>query len=224
VRRDPEKKEAGLIQWCLTPASDHALEIGCGNGRLTAELAKIVPNLVAVEPFWKELSDARRHVGIPVFFAAASGESLPFAKNSFDTIVFTLSLHHQQPQKAISEAGRVLKEDGRILILEPVADSMVSKLFAVLDDESERYGLVEKAINRSGLEVIRSGTIKIAWVFDDFSEMVFHIFDYFGLKPSREKTDIMAQLLGERRVLYPLSIEDRTRFWLLSARQHIRKQ
>jgi hypothetical protein len=53
------------------------------------------------------------------------------------------------------------------------------------------------------------------WVFEDFSEMVFHIFDYFGLKPKRENENIMVQLLGERRVLSPLSIENRTRFWLL---------
>jgi ubiquinone/menaquinone biosynthesis C-methylase UbiE len=101
VQRDPEKKEAELIQRCLTPASDNALEIGCGNGRLTAGLTKIVPNLVAVEPFWKELSQARRHVGVTVLFAAAFGESIPVAKNSIDTIVFTLSLHHQEPQKAL---------------------------------------------------------------------------------------------------------------------------
>jgi SAM-dependent methyltransferase len=223
MQRDPEKKEAGLIQWCLPPASDKALEIGCGNGRLTADLAKIVPNLIAVDPFWKELSNARRNVATPVVFVAASGESLPFSKNCVDTIVFTLSLHHQKPQKALGEAHRVLKEDGRILILEPVAYSMVSKLFAVFYDESERYELVEKTIDRSGLKVIRSGTITIVWVFDDFSEVVSHIFDYFDLKPNRLKENIMVQLLGERRFLSPLSIEDKTRFWLLSKRQNIRK-
>jgi hypothetical protein len=54
----------------------------------------------------------------------------------------------------------VLKEDGNILVLEPVADSPINKLFAVLDDESAKYEMAERAINRSELKVIHSGFVK----------------------------------------------------------------
>jgi SAM-dependent methyltransferase len=218
VRRDPEKTEARLIRWCLSPAAGNVLEIGCGNGRLTADLAQVAHKLVAVDPSVEELRPAYRRGEIPAKFLAAFGEALPFTANIFDTVVFTLSLHHQEPQKALSETRRVIKKNGQILILEPTADSLVSKLFAILDDESGKYELVEKAIERSGLQVIRSGSVRIWWVFDDFPEMVFYLFDYYGLAPDGEKESIMAQLLGDRRGFAPLAVEDTTRFWFLRKR------
>ena len=52
-------------------------------------------------------------------------------------------------------------------------------------------------------------------MFEDFTEMIHYLFDYFGLEPGQEKEKGMAGLLGERLDQKPLSIEDITRFWLL---------
>lgn len=216
--RDPEKAEARFIRECLSPTAGNVLEVGCGTGRLTADLAMVADNLVATDPFLEELRSARTCVEIPVWLVVALGELLPIAAKSIDTVVFTLSLHHQEPYKALSEARRVLKEDGQIFVLEPVADSMIAKLFAILDDESGTYDLVAKAIDRSGLRVIRSGSVRSRWVFEDFMEMALYIFDYFGLKPNSEKENYMAKLLGDRQGVEPLHIEDISRFWLLRER------
>jgi SAM-dependent methyltransferase len=215
VQRDPEKEEPGLIRSCLSPAAGRVLEVGCGDGRLTIAIAQVAYKLVAVDPCVEELRAARRRVEIPVKFAAASGESLPLAAKSIDTVVFTLSLHHQAPEKALGEACRVLKKGGQILILEPVADSLVSRLFAVLDDESGKYDVVERAIQNSGLALVRSGSVGIRWVFEDFAEMVAYLFDYFGLEADVGKVNIMARLLGDGRKSAPLPVQDVTRFWLL---------
>jgi SAM-dependent methyltransferase len=215
VQRDPEKEEARLIRWYLSTVAGNALEVGCGKGRLTADLAQIADNLVAADPYVEELRSARRRVEKHVKFIAALGESLPIATNSIDTVVFTLSLHHQEPHRALSEARRVLKEGGQILVLEPVADSLVVRLFAVLDDESWKYKLAEKAIDRSGLKVFHSGSVRIWWVFENFIEMAFYMCDYFGLELNKEIKNSMSQLLGDRRGLEPLPIEDVTRFWVL---------
>ena len=218
MQRDPEKAEARLIRWSLSTAAGYALEVGRGNGRLTAHLAQIADNLVATDPDLERLISAHGNIEDPVKFVAAFGESLPIAANSIDTLVFTLSLHHQGPDKALSEARRVLRADGQILILEPVADSLVARLFAVFDDESGKYQLAEKAIEESGLKVFRSGSVKTLWVFDNFTEMVVYLFDYFGIEHNIEKENIMAHLLGDRRELAPLPIEDITRFWILHKR------
>jgi SAM-dependent methyltransferase len=215
MQRDPEKKEAGLIRRCLSPCAGQSLEIGCGNGRLTADLAKYAVNLIAADSYLEDLVSARRCIGTAVKFVAAFGEWLPFAANSYDTVIFTLSLHHQKPQMALKEASRVLKDDGQILVLEPVADSPVSELFAIIDDESEKYALAEIAIDSSGLKVIGSGAVRTRWVFEDAAEVVSHLFDYFGLEPDNEKESIMLQLLGDLQGMKPLPIEDVTRYWLL---------
>ena len=215
MQRDPEKKEARLIRRCFSTVAGYALEVGCGNGRMTADLAQIADNLVATDPYVEELRSARHRVEIPVKFVAAFGESLPIAANSFDIVAFTRSLHHQKPHKALSEARRVLKEGGQILILEPVADSLFERLFAVFDDESWKFKLAEKAIDRSGLEVLRSESVRTWWVFENFTEMASYLFEYFGLELDREKKNSMSQILGDRRGLEPLPIEYITRFWVL---------
>ena len=215
MQRDPEKEEIKLIRGCLSPGAGQTLEIGCGNGRLTADLSRYADNLVAVDSYMEDLVSARRRIGTSVKFVAALGEWLPFPANSYDTVIFTLSLHHQKPHKALKEASRVLKDDGQILVLEPVADSPVSKLFAILEDESEKYALAEIAIDSSGLKVIGTGSVRTRWVFEDAAELVSHLFDYFGLEPDIETESIMMQLLGDLQGMEPLPIADVTRFWLL---------
>jgi len=51
----------------------------------------------------------------------AGAESLPFDDDEFDTVVSTLSLCTiPDPETAISEARRVLKDDGRFVFLEHI--------------------------------------------------------------------------------------------------------
>lgn len=218
MQQDPEKEEKRFIQRCFPAEVGNALEVGCGNGRMTTDLARIANNLVATDPDEEELRSARRRVEVPVKFVVAFGESLPIAANSMDLVAFTRSLHHQQPHKALSEAQRVLREGGQIFILEPMGASLFERLFAVFDDESSKFKSAEIAIDKSGLKVFCSGSIRTRWVFEDFTEMATYLFDYFGLELDREKENSMAQILGDRRGLEPLPIEYITRFWVLRER------
>ena len=143
---------------------------------------------------------------------------LPIKANHIDAVVFTLSLHHHEdPSKALDEAVRVLKENGKILVLEPDANSLLSKIFATHDDESSEYELVEAAIVQSGLKNRRSGSIQTQWIFDDFEEMVNYMFTFFGIDREESIVDQMTQLLGGFRDRSPLPIQDTTCFWLLSS-------
>ena len=215
MQQDPDKREARFLRGCLSGISSETLEIGCGDGRLTTVIAEISENLTAADPSIQALQAARRHVGQSVEFLVGSGESLPFSAGTFDTVIFTLSLHHQDACKALKEAGRVSRDSGHTLILEPISDTLIGKLFSVLEDESWKYEIAKCAIETSRFEVIHAGAIKYRWVFADFQEITTYLFDYFSMKPDQKKIDIMADLLGESKGSKPISIEDIANYWLL---------
>ena len=215
MHRDPEGKEKQVITELLGSSTGDLFEIGCGDGRLTRELAALFGTLTALDPELPSVMAARVDLLGRTKFLAGSGEDLPLVDDCADTVIFSLSLHHQDSVKALEEARRVLRENGHILVLEPVEHSLLTMLFAVLHDESEEYEKAETAIDLSGLKELRSGSVKTSWVFEDFAEMKNYMFDYFSLESDLEREKDMAKLLGERRYLKPLHIEDITRFWLL---------
>lgn len=218
MQRDPEREEGRLIRSCLPGNSGVILEIGCGNGRLSGELALISDQTVGIDIFEDQLHITQSSIVSTFQAVSARGEMLPIKANHIDAVVFTLSLHHHEdPSKALDEAVRVLKENGKILVLEPDANSLLSKIFATHDDESSEYELVEAAIVQSGLKNRRSGSIQTQWIFDDFEEMVNYMFTFFGIDREESIVDQMTQLLGGFRDRSPLPIQDTTCFWLLSS-------
>jgi len=214
--RDPENIESNFIRDLLGPSAGVVLEIGCGDGRLTGELATISNNILAIDPDLTSIEKARHLLGNKIKLVMGSGEYIPLADNTVDTVVFSLSLHHHpDPDNALAQARRVLRERGRILILEPVADSPLNNLFRIIHDEDDAYDRAVDAIDKCGLEIADRGTYETVWRFDDFEEMVGHLFGYFDIEPDPESMDQMARLLGDHRELIPLDIEDITRYWLL---------
>jgi len=102
------------------------LEIGCGNGERTVEIAYRAGRLTSMDPDREILRKAvakRSHTR--TFYLNGSGESLSFRNSSFDITIFTLSFHHipmHLQAKAISEAIRVTRRSGFIVFFEPDFD------------------------------------------------------------------------------------------------------
>jgi ubiquinone/menaquinone biosynthesis C-methylase UbiE len=94
------------------------LEVGCGDGRLTALLADKAAAITAIDTDGSHIEAARKQIN-GVNFQVGSGEKLGFEDGSFDIVLFSYSLHHQDCTKALAEAKRVLRQDGCILIIEP---------------------------------------------------------------------------------------------------------
>lgn len=99
------------------------LEIGCGDGARSVELARLCMRLEAVDPDEAALTVARRdHAAGNLTYSQGRAEQLAFADAAFDSVIFSLSLHHVPVAKmaqAITEAARVSKPEGRIVFLEP---------------------------------------------------------------------------------------------------------
>jgi SAM-dependent methyltransferase len=102
-------------------AGARVLEIGCGTGAVTRVLARWpgVTEAIGIDPSSvfiakaRELSAALENVA----FEQADGRALPFADRDFDAVVFHTTLCHvPQPDRALSEAFRVLRAGGTLAI------------------------------------------------------------------------------------------------------------
>jgi SAM-dependent methyltransferase len=96
-------------------------DLGCGSGHLTALLAPFVGKVIGVDASASMLDRARvRLAGVPTTeFRAGDLEALPIGQAELDAAVMSLVLHHApDPKRAISEAMRVLKTDGRLVVVD----------------------------------------------------------------------------------------------------------
>jgi ubiquinone/menaquinone biosynthesis C-methylase UbiE len=109
----------------LAGARGRVLDIGAGTGaNLPHYPLGRISGLVLLDPSAGMLARARRRadeLGIGPATVVQPAERLPFDDQSFDTIVFTLSLCTiPDAEAALREARRVLRAGGRLLILEHV--------------------------------------------------------------------------------------------------------
>jgi ubiquinone/menaquinone biosynthesis C-methylase UbiE len=91
MERDQGKKEFEKIEEIASLDGKVALEVGCGDGLVSAFLASKVKNLVAIDPDKEALEKAKENIQ-GVDFRLGSGEKLEFEDESFDLVLFTLSL------------------------------------------------------------------------------------------------------------------------------------
>jgi ubiquinone/menaquinone biosynthesis C-methylase UbiE len=106
----------------LAPASGRVLEIGFGTGVNLSYYPESITAIDALDPeslLEKRVARRIEASGVGVQFHQLAGENLPFADNSFDTVVCTLTLCSvQDPARVLHEIQRVLKPGGRFLFLE----------------------------------------------------------------------------------------------------------
>lgn len=116
-------------------------DVGCGPGYLLQVMADKFPHLqlVGVDIAKEILNAARRNLKSGnVEFKQGDSQKLPFALNSIDFIVSTLSLHHwAEPEKSFAEIHRVLKPKGQYLIFDlrrnpPILSHMIVLLATAL--------------------------------------------------------------------------------------------
>ena len=126
VGRVRSLRRATLAAAAIRPGDD-VLDVGCGTGELTVAAQRATGDaarVVAVDTSAAMLDRARRRAaraGARVEFAQEPAERLPFPDASFDVVTHSLLLHHLPPptlHRAIGEARRVLRDGGRIVIVD----------------------------------------------------------------------------------------------------------
>ena len=98
-------------------------DLGAGEGTLSQLLAKRARKVIAIDnspkmvEFGAKLS--RKHGFRNLEYRLGDIEDPPIAKNSVDLAILSQALHHAvKPERAIKSAHRILKKNGRIVVLD----------------------------------------------------------------------------------------------------------
>lgn len=120
---DPDNKYIQAInsQAPLTGAT--ILEIGCGCGQMTADMAKYATQIVATDLSLDILEQSRKNISAENIEFIHTPDGTPdLPAKSFDIVIYTLSLHHIPTDRMIDNlchSGNLLKDNGKIVVVEP---------------------------------------------------------------------------------------------------------
>jgi SAM-dependent methyltransferase len=119
---------AGKMRWArrVKMLSKHlgpgmrVLELGCGTGYFTRELARSGADIVAIDVSPELLEIARANCSAPnVHYEIQNAYEMSYPDAVFDSVVGSSVLHHLDIDQAIREIYRVLKVGGTICFTEP---------------------------------------------------------------------------------------------------------
>lgn len=95
--------------------NDNVLDIGCGVGYQIHKIASKCKNYIGIDFSKKSIKLCKKTKNAKLIVADA--HEIPFKKDYFDVILMIDVLHNlYDPRKALNEAKKVLKEDGKIVI------------------------------------------------------------------------------------------------------------
>ena len=96
------------------------LELGCGTGSFTRELARSGAEVVAIDVSPELLEIAKATCSAPnVQYQIQNACALSYPEGAFDSIVGSSVLHHLEIEAAVRDMYRVLKPGGSIYFTEP---------------------------------------------------------------------------------------------------------
>ena len=147
---------APVVELLAPRAGERILDLGCGDGVLTAKLAALGCHVIGVDASAQQI-DATRKLGLDA--RVMSGEALDF-DSEFDAVFSNAALHWMRdPAKVITGVYRALKPRGRF-VAELGGHGCVAKI---------KKALVE-ALNRRGID----GEAAVPWYFptvEDYSHL-----------------------------------------------------
>ncbi len=133
---------------------DRVLELGCSAAGLSRLLLK--GKWVGLDLDEKVVREYHRYLGTP---AVVAREKLPFRNNSFSTVLmFDFLEHVEEDRELFSEAVRVLRSDGRLIITTPRAGKLfMIKFRNFIGLKKEAYGHKREGYTVEELKTMAEG-------------------------------------------------------------------
>lgn len=189
------------------------LEVGCGQGRITHDLARHARRVVAIDPDAGALQTARSRINTEnVAFVRCRGESLAFLGGCFDMVIYSLSLHHLPREVmpvSLEQAAGLLGEQGMIVVIEPGEGGTLieaEERFGVGDgNEAGEKDAARRAIaDLSGWRIGKTVCFRTCFHFADQQDFLESLLPDYRSKPPaliREIGDYLADCVEDGRIV-----------------------
>ena len=121
-------------QWAAIPAEANVLDIACGTGEFERLLLQDNPNqqILGIDISTEMLAIAQQKLDgySSVRFEQGSATKIPAVDEQFDVVICASSFHYfDQPIDALAEMKRVLKPEGKIVILDWCKDYLLCRFY-----------------------------------------------------------------------------------------------
>ncbi len=180
--RDTPEVLREKVDFAKPQPTDIALDIACGPGAYVLALAPLVHSVRGIDLTPEMLNRARGYRAerqiANADFVRGEAEQIPFADGAFSLVSCQCSFHHMpKPKVILNEMARVMKPEGRLFIIDPVAPESDSKFeiynrIEVLRDPSHTLTLrlteFLRLFDDAGLEIQRQSLRRRQRSFDNW--------------------------------------------------------
>ncbi|OKI41644.1 hypothetical protein A6A29_37565 [Streptomyces sp. TSRI0281] len=102
-----------VLDWLLPNGCETVVDLAAGTGKLTRSLMDRVPNVVAVEPDLRMGGALARNCP-RALLVTGTGERMPLPDGGADALLVSMAWHWMDPQRAMPEIARVLRDGGTL--------------------------------------------------------------------------------------------------------------
>lgn len=206
--QDPTDEYIRAITAHCGLAGKEVLEVGCGAGRITRDLARHAARVVAVDPDEAALAQARTAVPASnVRFLPMPDGVLDFPPATFDVVIYTLSLHHvplARMNESLRVAASLLREGSVIVVVEPGDGGSFTeakeRFGAGSGDERPAREAAIRAMHRlDGWTVGETVLFRVQFLFTDEEDFIAAKLPGFGEKTEAYRQEVR-EFLARHRV------------------------
>lgn len=181
MKVDPHNNCIQAINVCAPLKNKDVLEVGCGNGRMTRDIASYANRVVATDVDQTRLHQAAQSLTLSnvELLHVAQGQA-DLEEASFDYVVYSLSLHHIPVAKMLDHlkhSTSLLKKSGKIIVIEPGNKGSfltLKKHFGAGsgDEDPEKAAAIEAMVALDGWDLCPTYSFEIDFLFSDYDDFL----------------------------------------------------